>query len=124
VACDFFTVETVWLKRIYVLVFIELATRRVHLAGCTGNPDKAWITQQARNFTFDLGTDPAATESEEDQPTRCEIDTARYTFTTSDNGFQVRQRHFPGTSPTNPKTPFSWSMEKRELRRQTFDIAL
>jgi transposase InsO family protein len=54
VACVFFTVETVWLKRIYVLVFIELATRRVHLAGCTPNPDGAWVTQQARNFTFDL----------------------------------------------------------------------
>jgi hypothetical protein len=54
VACDFFTVETVWLKRIYVLVFIELATRRVHLAGCTSNPDGSWVTQQARNFTFDL----------------------------------------------------------------------
>jgi putative transposase len=54
VACDFFTIETVWLKRIYVLVFIELATRRVHLAGCTTNPVGAWITQQARNFTFGL----------------------------------------------------------------------
>ena len=58
VACDFFTVETVWLKRIYVLVFIELSTRRVHLAGCTVNPDGAWVTQQARNFTFDLGERP------------------------------------------------------------------
>jgi putative transposase len=54
VACDFFTVETVWLKRIYVLVFIELATRRVHLAGCSTNPDGAWVVQQARNFTFHL----------------------------------------------------------------------
>jgi len=54
VACDFFTVETVWLKRIYVLMFIELATRRVHLAGCTTNPDGAWVTQQARNFTLHL----------------------------------------------------------------------
>jgi putative transposase len=54
VACDFFTVETIWLRRIYVLVFIELATRRVHLGGCTTNPDGAWVTQQARNFTFDL----------------------------------------------------------------------
>jgi putative transposase len=52
VACDFFTVETLWLTRIYVLVFIELATRRVHLAGCTTNPDGAWVVQQARNFTF------------------------------------------------------------------------
>ena len=54
VACDFFTVETVWLKRIYVLVFIELATRRVHLAGCTSNPDGAWVVQQARNFASHL----------------------------------------------------------------------
>jgi putative transposase len=53
-ACDFFTVETVWLKRIYVLVFIELATRRVHFAGCTTNPEGAWVVQQARNFTFHL----------------------------------------------------------------------
>src|SRR3990170_2046132 len=54
VACDFLTVDTVWLKRIYVLVFIELATRRVHLAGCTANPDGAWVAQQARNLTFHL----------------------------------------------------------------------
>jgi hypothetical protein len=54
VACDFFTLETAWLNRIYVLVFIELATRRVYLAGCTTNPDKAWVVQQARNFTFHL----------------------------------------------------------------------
>ena len=60
VACDFFTVETVWLKRIYVLVFIELATRRVHLAGCTTNSDGAWVVQQARNFTlrFDEREEP------------------------------------------------------------------
>lgn len=54
VACDFLTVDTVWLKRICVLVFIEFATRRVHLAGCTANPDGAWVAQQARNFTFHL----------------------------------------------------------------------
>src|ERR1019366_2001983 len=41
IACDFFTVETVSLRRIYVLFFIELQTRRVHLAGCTRKPDGA-----------------------------------------------------------------------------------
>ena len=48
--CDFLTVDTVFFKRLYVLFFIELATRRVHLAGITTNPDGPWVTQQARNL--------------------------------------------------------------------------
>jgi putative transposase len=51
-ACDFFTVETISLRRFYVLFFIELENRRVHLAGCTTNPTGAWVTQQARNLGF------------------------------------------------------------------------
>jgi putative transposase len=51
-ACDFFTVETISLRRFYVLFFIELESRRVHLAGCTINPTGAWVTQQARNLSF------------------------------------------------------------------------
>jgi putative transposase len=54
IACDFFTVDTVSLRRIYVLFFIELSTRRVHLAGISENPDGAWTAQQARNFVFSL----------------------------------------------------------------------
>ena len=52
VACDFLTVETLFLRRYYVLFFIEHASRRVWLAGCTTNPDGGWITQQARNLSF------------------------------------------------------------------------
>ena len=52
-ATDFFTVETVFLKTLYVLFFIELSTRRVHLMGATAHPDSAWVTQQARNLAID-----------------------------------------------------------------------
>jgi putative transposase len=54
VACDLFTVETIWLKTLHVLFFIQLSTRQVTVAGVTARPDAAWVTQQARNATMDL----------------------------------------------------------------------
>ena len=53
-AVDFFTVETLWLQRLYVLFFIELGSRRVHLAGCTPNPSAPWVIQRARQLTWTL----------------------------------------------------------------------
>ena len=53
-ACDFFTVDTVWLRRLYVLFFVSIGTRRVEYIACTRNPDTAWITQQARNLMMNL----------------------------------------------------------------------
>lgn len=52
-ACDFFTVETAFLKTLYVLFFIEIGTRRVHVTVSTTNPDSSFVTQQARNLAMD-----------------------------------------------------------------------
>lgn len=54
IACDFLTVETILLRRFYVLFFIAHGSRRVWLAGCTRNPTGAWVTQQARNLGLDF----------------------------------------------------------------------
>jgi putative transposase len=55
IACDFLTVDTITLHRLYVLVFIEHGTRRLHVAGVTRNPTGAWVTQAARNLAYGLG---------------------------------------------------------------------
>jgi hypothetical protein len=51
-ACDFFTVETIGLKTLYVLFYIEVGTRRVHLAGVTDHPNGFWVAQQARQYVW------------------------------------------------------------------------
>jgi putative transposase len=52
-ACEFFSVDTVWLRRLYVLVFLSLGSGRIEYVAC--NPDTAWMLQQARNLLMDLG---------------------------------------------------------------------
>jgi putative transposase len=54
VACDLFTVETIWLKTLYVLFFLQLSTRQIVAAGVTAHPDTVWVAQQARNAAMDL----------------------------------------------------------------------
>jgi hypothetical protein len=60
VACDFFTVDTVFLRRVYVLFFVELASRRLHLAGVTTHPTGWWAAQQARNIAAVLNDEATA----------------------------------------------------------------
>lgn len=59
-ACDFFTIETLFLQTVYVLFFIELQTRRVYIAGCTTHPDGPWVNQQARQMVWELEERPQA----------------------------------------------------------------
>jgi putative transposase len=53
-ACDFFTVDTVWLQRLYVLAFLSIGSRRIEYFACTSKPDTAWMLQQARNLLIEL----------------------------------------------------------------------
>ena len=53
-ACDFLTVDIVFLRRLYVLVFISIGSRRIEYVACTANPDGAWMLQQTRNLLMDL----------------------------------------------------------------------
>ena len=52
--------ETIALQRLYLLFFIEIGSRPVHLAGCTANPTGTWVTQQARQFTWTLQEQPGS----------------------------------------------------------------
>ena len=61
-ACDFFIVETAFLRTFYVLFFIEVGSRRLHITTATRNPDGTFVTQQARNLCFEL--------DERDEPVR------------------------------------------------------
>jgi len=58
VVSDFFTIDTVFLRRLYVLLYIVLATRRIIWFAITDQPDSDWVTQQSRNLVWQLAQSP------------------------------------------------------------------
>ena len=105
-ACDFFTVETILLRTIYVLVFIEIGTRRVHLAGITSNPDGQWVGQQARQLVWQF--------EETDINFRCLIRDNDSKFTDAfDTVFESQQTRI---IPTPIRAPNANSYSERWVR--------
>ena len=110
IAVDFFTVGTVWLQRLSVLFFIEIGSRRVHVAGCTAHPDGKWVTQQARQV--------ARTFVEREKPVRFLIRHRDCTFT-SRSLLILNAQHDQGETSRPP-----WQACARIRARSVSEIAL
>jgi transposase len=101
-AADFLHVDTVLLKRIYVLVFIEHGTRRMHLGGVTANPTGDWTVQQARNLALTLGEQFGAIKVPHPRP-RLEL-------------HRLVRRRLPGRRREDPAQRGAGSANERDLR--------
>jgi hypothetical protein len=84
--CDFFVVESLFLRTYYMLFFLEIGTRRVHLAGVTANPNGQWVAQQARQYIWAI--------EEREEMFRCLIhDNDKKLTDAFDDVFQSKQIH-------------------------------
>jgi len=116
-AVDFLHVDTVLLKRVYVLVFIEHGTRRIHLGGVTAHPTGDWTVQQARNFALTLG--------ERFESIRFLIRDRGSNFTTSfDAVFQAVGIRIVRTAVQAPRTNAICERLVGTLRRELLDRVL
>jgi putative transposase len=118
ISCDFLTVDTVLLRRLYVLVFIELATRRAYVAGVTAHPTGVWTTQQARDII-------GAFTDERDAPIRFLIRDRDTKFTTAfDEVFQSEEIRIVRSPARAPKANAIAVRLVRALRRECLDRLL
>ncbi len=117
IACDFLTVDTVWLRRLYVLFFIELGSRRVHFGGVTANPHQRWVSQQARNLVMTL--------AERERPARFLIRDRDSKFTRSfDEVFRSEGMRVIRTPVQAPKAKAHAERWVGSLRRECLDRLL
>jgi putative transposase len=118
IACDFLTVDTVLLRRLYVLVFIELATRKAYVAGVTAHPAGPWTTQQARNIV-------GAFTDERDRPIRFLIRDRDSKFTAAfDEVFQSEDIRILRSPARAPKANAITERLVGTLRRECLDRLL
>jgi len=116
-AADIVHVDTVLLRRLYVLIVIEHGTRHVHLADVTANPDGAWTTQAARNFLMDLGQRAASA--------KFLIRDRAGQFTASfDAAFQADGIRILASPPQAPRANAICERMIGTLRRELFDRLL
>ena len=117
-ACDFLTVDTLFLQRLYVLFFIELGSRRLYIAGCTAHPAAAWVTQQARNLCWRL-------QDNENQPLRFLIRDRDGKFPVSfDTVFASEGLAAVKTPPRTPNANAVAERVVRSLRAECLDRVL
>jgi hypothetical protein len=109
-ACDFFVVESLFLRTYYVLFFLEIGTRRVHLAGVTANPNGQWVAQQARQYIWAI--------EEREETFRCLIhDNDKKLTKMFDDVFQskqIRVIHTPIEAPNANSFAERWVRSVRE----------
>jgi putative transposase len=117
IACDFLTVDTIWLRRLYVLFFIELGSRRVHFGGVTAHPHERWVTQQARNLVMTL--------AERERPVRFLVRDRDNKFTRSfDEVFRTEDIRVIRTPVRAPKAKAHAERWVGSLRRECLDRLL
>ena len=104
IACDFFHVDTVLLRRLHVLAFIHHDTRRVRIAGITTNPVAEWVIQQARNQSMELADQVSSLKfliCDRDAKFTASFDVV-FTTTASDASSSIRQPCCAGTGTLSP----------------------